>query len=100
MSTKSMIRQSSFPVSGESLIPRPIYMTKVKEGPLDVWGQRTICTMMFRDRVGRATIMQSMPGMSVPSVKIAKWCQGVRFAPAVGGMGTNRSLQEPGIPPP
>ena len=54
-------------------MPRPIYVTKVNEGLLDVCSERTICIMMFRDRVGRATIMQSMPGMSVPSVKIAKW---------------------------
>ena len=88
MSTKSMIWQSFFSVSGESLIPRPIYErgqsepTGKQEGEHE---ERTIWAMTFRDRVGRATIMQSMFGMSAPSVKIAEPFKDIKFAPVMGG---------------
>jgi hypothetical protein len=39
--------------------------------------------MTFRDRVGRATITQSMFGMSAPSVKIAEPVRDVRFVPVL-----------------
>ena len=41
--------------------------------------------MTFRNRVGRATITQSMFGMSMPSVEIAEPFEDIMFAAEMGG---------------
>ena len=46
--------------------------------------ERTIWAMTFRDRVGRATITQSMFGMSAPSVRMAEPFEDIRLVSATG----------------
>ena len=50
--------------------------------------------MTFRDRVGRATTIQSMLGMSAPSVKIAESFLEIRFALVIGRQGERTAIYE------